>query len=195
MMILLSIDPSRPACWSACASPRSPTTVLQSFSLRSLPGLNVELVDKKLPAFLAAAHLTDQIGLADKALKYVRSLLTLTHRLYPVGSIISDVLVVACEGTKNPTLVLSLKPALKSAVAQGKVPTAIDQLADSQAYPAYVRGVSEHGVFIGLVHGLSGLVRRQSIGVHFVRDPSRMFTKGQTVFVELDKVATFPNGS
>jgi hypothetical protein len=109
-------------------------------------------------------------------------------RLYKVDTIIEDALVLSCEGKVLPRLSLTLKPALKAAAAAAALPSSLGALQIGQRLPAYVRSVSDHGLFISMVHGLSGLARRKHIIAG--RDLSATYTKGQTVFVEVEKVGS-----
>ena len=70
----------------------------------------------------------------------------------------------------------------------GSLPTTAADLKPGQRLACFVRGVTDVGVFVGTIHGLSALADRKHLASRFVRDPTSLFAKGQTVFAEVIKV-------
>eukprot|EP00048_Salpingoeca_helianthica_P008104 m.118546 g.118546 ORF g.118546 m.118546 type:complete len:1861 (+) comp14514_c1_seq1:75-5657(+) len=136
-------------------------------------GLEVAVGEAKLPGMIATEQLADQPGLAERLL-----------RQYQVDMPIKDVLVLAHETKPTLHLALSLKPALKAAAAA--LPASLDALQPGQRLLAYVRTVTEHGIFINMVHGLSGLARRRQVAG--ARELLTRYSKGQTILVDVDKI-------
>ena len=89
---------------SAEGIPQPPTSHLTPL------GLAVQLNESKVPARIPVGHLSDHPGLCPTLLRCVsRCDEVLTRRLYPVGTVIENVVVLAREGKRSPTLLLSLK--------------------------------------------------------------------------------------
>ena len=144
----------------------------------SADGLKVELIEEKIAATIPLAHLSDFTSLSQRALK-----------LYPKDTIIDRVLVVARDGKKNPTLSLSLKPSLIAAAEAGNSPETVMAVPKNTVLPGFVKKVVEFGVFVRLLHGIDILVPRAHLASRFVRDPTRLFSVGQTVFAKIAEVA------
>jgi rRNA biogenesis protein RRP5 len=124
--------------------------------------LEVALEPSQAITTIKAFHLSDHLDLCDKLLG-----------LYSVGQQIEDVLVVAKEGSSD-RLLLSLKPALKAAAAKGKLASCqkLEDLVEGQTHVGYVRSVTAYGCFVGLVHGLVGLVNIRELAPRYIDSPA-----------------------
>ena len=134
----------------------------------------VELVDSDLECDIKAIHLSDHpVHWPTIASKY------------SVGDIIDEVLVVSKEGQAK-RLLLSIKPSLKAAAAKGHASNkSITKLKIGSLHVGYIRSVTSYGCFVGLVHGLTGLVKMKDLADRFVTDLAADFTVGQTVAVQV----------
>ena len=134
----------------------------------------VELVDSDLECDIKSIHLSDHPAhwptIASK---------------YSVGDVIDEVLVVSKEGQAK-RLLLSIKPSLKAAAAKGHASNkSITKLKIGSLHVGYIRSVTSYGCFVGLVHGLTGLVKMKDLADRFVADLAGDFAVGQTVAVQV----------
>ena len=89
------------------------------------------------------------------------------------GAVIKKVLVVAKEGPSE-SLLLTVKPSLVEAVEankdDGAFPASVAELKAGTEHAGYIRSVTSYGCFVGLLHGVVGLVRKGDLAHRFVED-------------------------
>ena len=109
---------------------------------------------------IKAVHLSDHPGMWERV-----------HATYSVGQTIKNVVVVAKEGATE-RLLLSAKPSFQTAVKDGLVPCdSFEGLEAGQEHIGYVRSVTPYGCFVGLFHGMVGLVNIKHLATRFIDNP------------------------
>eukprot|EP01116_Phalansterium_solitarium_P003177 TRINITY_DN1386_c1_g1_i1.p1 TRINITY_DN1386_c1_g1~~TRINITY_DN1386_c1_g1_i1.p1 ORF type:complete len:2083 (+),score=1015.05 TRINITY_DN1386_c1_g1_i1:162-6410(+) len=109
------------------------------------------------------------------------------------GTQLTELLVLDKHPAKK-TLLLSLKPSLIAAAKAGKLPRSIEQLSAGMVVSGWVKGVTDFGVFVGVLGGLSGLAYRANLS-----DASRQiaveqaYTVNQSVRAYVSEVDTVAN--
>ena len=88
--------------------------------------------------------------------------------------------------TLTPTLTLTLtltqpKASLLAAAQAGNLPQEAEAVEKGDLLSGYVKSVSKHGVFVGLLGDLTGLAHKSTMADAFVADPSDFFEAGDSV--------------
>lgn len=135
--------------------------------------LTVKLEGTEIVSHIALVHATDHLCLGKH---YAQR--------YAAGDTIEDVLVVAKDNKGK--LLLSLKPLLKKTASTA--PRTLTDLQEDSLHVGYVRSVTSYGCFVGLVHGLVGLVDLKNLSTRYVADPTKDFMVGQTVLVKVLRI-------
>jgi len=134
-------------------------------------------------AFLPSVHLTDHLSLSEPLL-----------HAYPVGSHLPRLLCLHQDRSLR-MLILSIKPSLLRHVPGGQssleqstsnspflLPSSSEALQPGSLLIGFVKSVTDFGVFVGFLDGLSGLAPRNMLSDTFLAgDLSAAFTTGQTV--------------
>lgn len=147
--------------------------------------LNVELTESGARGSILASHLSDHacffVPPQDPAA--AADYTPITAR-FSKGDVLKKVLVVAKEGPTKNRLVLSMKPCLLQYAKELDTPvTELQDLVAGQTHMGYIRSTTSLGCFVGLVHGLVGLVSVQDLSERFIDDPAKHFASGQTVAI------------
>ena len=84
---------------------------------------------------------------------------------------------------------LSAKPSLQHVVKKGLIScSTFEELAVDQEHVGYIRSVTPYGCFVGLVHGLVGLVNLKDLAPRFINDPQLYFKEGQSVIAKVKAI-------
>lgn len=132
--------------------------------------ITIDLKKPSLKATLPVVHLTDGSSKKNEsALKQIR-----------VGQKVRDLVIVEIFA-KRQAVTISNKPSLVKAAQDGNILSSLDDLDEGMTVSGFVRNVTEEGIFLQTVGGLTGFIHRSQVSADKSQLPDYGVAKGSSL--------------
>ncbi|OZJ03378.1 hypothetical protein BZG36_04497, partial [Bifiguratus adelaidae] len=139
--------------------------------------VTLSLVPSQIRAILPTSHISDHVGV------HVQHLFDSLKE----GQELEN-LVVLDKNQEKSNVLVSHKSALQKGVEAKVMPKSLDDVKVGAIIPGFVRSVTENGVFVGFLGGLTGLAMKRALSDKFVASPTDLFVNGQTVLARVTDI-------